>query len=377
MKCRVVQAMLVAMLAGMFLEGLAQKNYYVVVGAVSTEGNAKEFKTNLPSLNADTVYEVLNNDNVVHLYVFRTTDEGEAIAKRDELKKALTSLNDGGASNPETAPHGQIAEPSIQIIKESAPAEALGAKNSASAGMAIGSVSPSKVKGQKFKFTISDPLGTPVEGKVHYVDFKRVEEIGAFSTQQYNEVLRTGRRKEVAVVCGMFGYKQIDKFMNFNDPSLIEGAYLDENGAWVVPYQLERLEKGDVSIMYNVIFHKDAVVMLKQSETDLRELLKMMNENPNYEITVHAHCNGKYDRKIIGMRSYEQYFDANNVIEFFGSAKELTDLRAEAVREYLVKNGIAAERIRTYAWGGRYMLVDQHHAHAKINDRIEIEIRKD
>jgi outer membrane protein OmpA-like peptidoglycan-associated protein len=228
-----------------------------------------------------------------------------------------------------------------------------------------------------FKFTITNPEGLEVPGKVHVVDFERERDLASYQTSAYTSVLNPGRDRDVAVVCGIFGYKQSEKHLDYANPSKIEGSYRDVNGAWVIPYELERLEKGDVSVMYNVSFHKDADVMLPPSKADLNELVEMMNENPDYRITIHGHCNGKHERKISAMGSDHNYFEPKGTSQFFGSDKELAQLRADAVKNYLLEYGISEKRIKTYAWGGRYMLVDPYHRFAKLNDRIEIEITKD
>jgi outer membrane protein OmpA-like peptidoglycan-associated protein len=129
-------------------------------------------------------------------------------------------------------------------------------------------------------------------------------------------------------------------------------------------------------VMYNVGFHKDAVIMLPQSKTDLDELVNMMKENPNYEITIHGHCNGKNERRITTTTS-DDLFDVTSSKRIIGSAKMLSDLRAKAIRNYLIRAGIEAGRLKTYAWGGRYMLVKPDSNYASLNDRIEVEIRKD
>ena len=59
-----------------------------------------------------------------------------------------------------------------------------------------------------------------------------------------------------------------------------------------------------------------------------------------------------------------------------GSAKELSLLRAELVKAYLVQQGIDASRISTKAEGGRAMIYDPSGTLAGLNDRVEVEIRK-
>jgi outer membrane protein OmpA-like peptidoglycan-associated protein len=380
MKCRVAQAVLIAVLAGMFLPGLAQKNYYVVVGAFSTEGNAKELTTYLPSLNADTAYAMNEQEHVVHLYVMRTTSEEVAVAKSQFLQSSLEGPN-GSTANHESVLVSKLPENrSVTVTKTIEPMTSGSVSSDASSPRGTTPVdagivtAPASPKGKLFKFTISDPTGQTIPGRVHFVDLEMERDLASYNSDAYTNILNPGEEKNIAVVFGTFGYRQSEKFIDYADPSLIEGAYQDENGAWVIPYKLERLQKGDVSVMYNVAFYHDAAVLIPQSRTDLDELVTMMNENPDYEITIHGHCNGKNDRNITRATDC---FDITNSRQFFGSAKELSTLRATAIRDYVVSKGINSRRIRTFAWGGRYHLVDPHGSNARLNDRIEIEIRKD
>jgi outer membrane protein OmpA-like peptidoglycan-associated protein len=379
MKCRVVQAVLIAVLAGMFLPGLAQKNYYVVVGAFSTEGKATELTTQLPSLNADTAYATNQQGHVVQLYVMRTADQNVALAKTEQLQNAIVG---NSSDDYESVFVSNIPEARVVTTKKplegSVGAETLSDASSPRSGNPSGggvASAPMKPKGRMFKFTINDQKGAEIPGKIHFVDFEQQRDLAVYGAGDYTDLLNPSKNKNVALVCGVFGYKQSEKFINFNDPASETGVYQDENGAWVIPYHLERLEKGDVSVMYNVAFHKDAVVMLPQSKTDLDELLRMMEENPDYEITIHGHTNGKHDRKIIALG--DDYFDIKGAKQFYGSAKELSTLRAEAVSSFLTRNGISPKRIKIFSWGGRFELVDPNSGIGRLNDRIEIEIRKD
>jgi outer membrane protein OmpA-like peptidoglycan-associated protein len=58
------------------------------------------------------------------------------------------------------------------------------------------------------------------------------------------------------------------------------------------------------------------------------------------------------------------------------TAKELTELRAEAARRYLVSQGIEVERILTKGEGGKMMIYPPTSVYANYNDRIEVEIVK-
>jgi outer membrane protein OmpA-like peptidoglycan-associated protein len=83
------------------------------------------------------------------------------------------------------------------------------------------------------------------------------------------------------------------------------------------------------------------------------------------------------NRKIIALGDSKNFFDINGSREIYGTAKQLSAFRAEAVRPYLLENNIAPKRLDIQAWGGSYQLVDENSPNAKLNDSIEIEILKD
>jgi outer membrane protein OmpA-like peptidoglycan-associated protein len=247
------------------------------------------------------------------------------------------------------------------------------------AGVATAGMAPPKPAGKYFKFQIESPEGNILNGKIHHVDLEEGRELGAYNSNTFVDLLRPGQNlSPMAMICGVFGYKEVYKFVDYANPSATDKqAYVDAEGAWLIPFELERLTDGDVSVMYNVSFYKDAAVMRKPSKTDLDELVKMMHSNPYYEITIHAHCNGKNKREIIAPGANKNYFDASGSVTLNGSAKDLTALRAEAIRSYLADHGVDPRRARIFAWGGSDMLVKSTSPEAILNDRIEIEITRD
>jgi outer membrane protein OmpA-like peptidoglycan-associated protein len=204
-------------------------------------------------------------------------------------------------------------------------------------------------------------------------------DLASYNSYDYNDILLpTSQRQEpMTFICGIFGYKEVMQLVDYTSPALTEGVTRDEYEAWVVPFKLERLNKGDVSVMYNVSFYKDAVIMLPRAKEELDELVHLMNSNPAYVIKIHGHTNGNDKRKIIGLGETRNYFDVKGSVEKNGTSKELSKDRAEAVREYLVEHGIARDRMDIMAWGGTNMLVKELSSSARLNDRIEIEILKD
>ena len=350
------------------------QNYYLVIGAFSTESdNIKEFTSYLPTNQFDTAYTVQSNNNSLHLYIMKTSSREVALAKGERLQEELSRAN-GATVLPsnqtlDLETKASSAQPEYEVLA------AVGSNKSSDAVPSGGGV-PMKPKGKYFKFTIASEDGSILPGEVHHVNRSEQKDLGSFSTDLYIDMMKPGPAEPMTVVCGVFGYKEVDKYIDFSNPASTDGAYQDEHGAWIIPYKLERLGKGDVSVMYNVGYYKDAVAMTPGSKKDLDELVTMMKENQNYVVKVHAHCNGKSGREVLLLNS-DNYFETNGSTQSRVSAKELTNLRADAIKSYLMLNGISENRIKTYGWGGSEMLVKENDPNARINDRIEIEILKD
>jgi outer membrane protein OmpA-like peptidoglycan-associated protein len=152
---------------------------------------------------------------------------------------------------------------------------------------------------------------------------------------------------------------------------------VDENGNLVVPFELVRLQKGDIAIMYNVFFFKDAAVMRPESRYEVNNLLDLLNENPSYNIKIHGHTNGNASGKIIRMDKPENFYSLSNTNQSFGSAKKLSEERALVIKQFLVSSGVSEERMQIKAWGGKKPIHDKHSVRAVENVRVEIEILSD
>ena len=367
------------------------QQHYVVVGAFAQESNARKFTGYVRSLRYAAEYELNVSKKYFYVYILKSFSKEDALAQvrqlqRDsEFKDAWLFTGHLGTSPPPKIEDVAVVAPPVieetQVIKtDSAETKTDSEVVPISAPVTSApTVEPDiKVRGKLFKFQIQTVEGREVHGEVHNVDYRRGREIGAYDANKYIDVLPPSRdNNPMSIVCGIFGYKEVVKVVDYNNPGTDPNVTKDEKGAWVIPYQLERLKKGDVTVMYHVAFYKDAVVMLAQSMAEMGELVNMMKDNPNYKIKIHGHCNGNHTRKIIALGADKNYFTIQGSDERNGSAKELSKLRAEAVQNYLEDNGVARERSTVYAWGGLNMLVPETSTSAKLNDRIEIEIQAD
>lgn len=379
----------------------AQQNHYVVVGVFAVESNAQKFTGYVRSQRFNAGYGLYKKQKLYYVYVMKTADRNAAqvemrgLHKETEFKDSwvFSGILEGGEDLPlETEP--PVVEETTPVVEEppvtppvptpdttataNTPTVAT-AEPTDSVGEEVPAAPPAVIKGKLFKFTIQTDDGKPVKGEIHNVDFRRGRDLGIYKTNQYIDITRPSTRNNpLSLVCGIFGYKEIVKMLDYDNPAFMESkAFQDGNGAWVIPYQLERMKKGDVSVMYHVSFYKDAVVMLPPSKSEMDELVNMMTDNPEYKITIHGHCNGSNSRKIIALGPSKNYFSTQGSSEITGNAKELSKLRAQAVQNYLIDHGIDKSRTQIYAWGSQNMLAPETGPSAKLNDRIEIEITAD
>jgi outer membrane protein OmpA-like peptidoglycan-associated protein len=73
----------------------------------------------------------------------------------------------------------------------------------------------------------------------------------------------------------------------------------------------------------------------------------------------------------------ESYFElSTNNEEGFGSAKKLSEERANAIARWLKDHGIAETRIAVKGWGGKKMLHPSNSKLASKNARVVVEIVK-
>lgn len=369
---------------------LAQQYYYVVIASYADESHAEKYVGYARSKQFDAQKMLNENTKLYYIYVLKTTSREDAILQTKRLQQQsefkdtwLYSGTQASVVSEDTdkkdveeikqpLPRTELEEPVTSIARP------VSADSLAKIIQQPESEPEIRVKGKLFKFTVQTPEGEPISlGEVHDVDYRRGRDLATFKADKYVDILKPVQKDQLTLVCGIFGYKEVVKKIDYNNPSSTAGASQDERGAWTIPFTLERMKKGDASVMYHVSFYKDAVIMLPGSQTELDELVNMMKTDPNYSIKIHGHCNGNNKRKIIDLGKTKNYFSVTGSYQHEGSSKELSKLRAEAVQRYLADNGVDQSRSSIYAWGGLNMLVPENSTSAKLNDRIEIEILRD
>lgn len=115
--------------------------------------------------------------------------------------------------------------------------------------------------------------------------------------------------------------------------------------------------RGETVILNNLIFARGKATIDPKSYSELDEVAQMMKENSRIEIQLEGHT--------------------DNV----GSPKanlELSEERVEAVKKYLVSQGVSKNRIKTQAFGGTQPLRNEMTPEARAkNRRVEMRILRD
>jgi len=117
---------------------------------------------------------------------------------------------------------------------------------------------------------------------------------------------------------------------------------------------MKKMESGAKMVIENILFSTGKAALLPASFASLNKLANLLRENPNVKIEVSGHT--------------------DNV----GSAatnKTLSRNRALSVRDYLIKQGIAAERVKYEGYGFDRPIAPNTTADGRAaNRRVEIEI---
>jgi len=235
----------------------------------------------------------------------------------------------------------------------------------------------------KFLFrTLNAQDHEPVEGTVRIIDGRKSKLLSLMDAHQV-EYFKKSKDPgyPLQFVADIFGYRKLEHDIELSDPVTdTTQAYLRLRSDTIqVNFELMRNQPGDTLIMYHVYFYNDANIMKPKSKYELDQLLDLLEENQDYNIIIHGHTNGNRFGRIIKLRDDDNNFFevTDNNKRAVGTAKALSDQRAEAIKRYLMEKGIAGNRMETKGWGGKRMIYNKNSPQAATNIRVEIEILPD
>lgn len=376
------------------VEGFSQpqdNTNYVVIGAFAIQGNAAKFIEAARKLNFNAVSEINPKRNLFYVYVMHTDDRQTAFQEAIKLRKATpyfdtwvyTGLLGSGGTGTDLHPASETAITAVE-------AKDLGQSPKVEDNPAISNpveipvvekketvIQDAEPGSRNFLFKVFSALDEKeLAGDIDLIDVEKSKKVASYDANKNVVVQSVNKSGNISLVCNVFGYRKMQKDLNFETPTGTVGVVTEGNQT-IVPFELSRLAKGDIAIMYNVYFFKDAAIMRPESRYEVNSLLEMMKDNPKYKIRIHGHTNGKAAGKVISMGESKKFFALQDTKEGFGSAKKLSEERAKVIREYLVTQGIDASRMEIKAWGGKKPIHDKMSPQAQGNVRVEIEILED
>ncbi len=199
------------------------------------------------------------------------------------------------------------------------------------------------------KGVITDELTKqPLEATIEIVDNLKNQVIASFTsnsaTGKYLVSLPAGRNYGIAVKKENYLFHS----ENFDIPNT--AAYQEV----VKDVALKNIAVGSKIILKNIFFDFDKATLRPESTNELERLTKLLNDVPTLKIEISGHTDSK------GADEYN---------------KTLSNNRAKAVLDYLVKSGIAAGRLTSVGYGEEQPIATNDNDEGRqLNRRTEFKI---
>jgi len=369
-------------LSGCF--GFAQEIpvYFVTIGVFAKLENATRLveKANQQSYLGN--YGVDNIRKLNYVYLLKTSDKRKAYAYAIKLRAETEYRDawvfDGNLEGVPAEEPPQIEEKKPEPIVEIIPKEPEPAIDSSLIAKPVKIKEVIKPVGKAFYFKLVNAGdGSEINsGELRIQEGMRASQYQVFKPSEviYLEAPKNAKGL-YTVVTQLPGYTPTNSVFNYQNPSAKKGNQEE----LIIELQVTKAKKGDYTDFNNVKFFTNASLLQPAAQNELDGLVDLMKENLKYRIKVHGHVNGKRERESITRGEKSDFFGLNRAADKSTkrmSAMDLSTARAESVRDYLVTQGIDANRIKIKGEGGRILLYPEAGLYGAYNDRVEIEFLK-
>lgn len=385
-----------------------QTNYYVTIGVYGSgkQDYAVNYTNRASKMGFSAQYAINPHRKLYYVFLLQSDDFKKAVSfmikmrAETEYKDAWVFVGNLGeehtnatvtepAKNPATettvkpvveTPAKPVSEPAVTkpvspvVVAAPATESKHVVKHDSTAVAKPAAKKAAKGKFVTFEF-LNDENGNEVRGEVHVQESKLATQYQAFKANEMVDLLHPRNQAGIYFITTIApGYKAFETTINYKDPSA-SVAETGPDGELIIRIHLERAKRGDYIEFNNVGFYRNSVIMQPSFQVELDGLADLMKEHVSYKVRIHGHCNGTEPRGIIMLGKSTKYFqsDAGNHKKT-ASARELTELRAESAKAYLVSQGVEAERIEVKGEGGKMMVYPSNSVYANYNDRVEVEI---
>ena len=376
-----------------------QQGTYLVIGVFAYEDNAESLSQYAQMQGFSAKYAYYPSRGYYYVYTF-TADSATQVVEKCLHLRSTSEFEDAWVFRAydahEIAESGHSSSGDWETPGMNAPLEKTNpmatVSTAANDTVAAASVTPSTGKSSRKKekaelgydvfFRTLGNENKPVTATVNVVDGSHAKSVKKCQSNQ-QEVLEHDRllTQRVQLITYAIGYRKATFDLSLDQPvndTTASYVSITDDEVIEVKMPLEKLQQGDVQVMFNTYFYGNASVMREKSRYELEELLRFLQENPTTTIKLHGHTNGN-SRGITYLYSKEHnnFFNIRRSKEYTKrgiGAKKLSEMRAETIRQYLIKQGVAEDRIETKGWGGKNMLYDADSPLARNNIRVEIEV---
>jgi outer membrane protein OmpA-like peptidoglycan-associated protein len=187
----------------------------------------------------------------------------------------------------------------------------------------------------------------PVRAKIVYENLTTGRELGINESSS-----ATGAYKIMVPVGSKYGYlAQAEGYLSVNQS--LDAENLEEPQKITQNLFLIPIKRGSQIALNNIFFDFNKAELKKESFSELNRLVEMMNESPKMKIAIGGHTDSK------GSDEYNMKLSAE---------------RANAVKNYLLKNGISENRMTIKQLGKADPLTVNEEANdgASLNRRVDI-----
>jgi len=406
---RFFTVVLVALMASTITFGQKQEapqgERYVIIGVFRILDNAIRYTDRANKQNFSAGYTQNPKNGLYYVYLFHSTEPKKAqafmmkVRLETEYKEAWVFKGSLGVpvtdtpvtQTPETKE--PVTEPIKEPAKDSVATQPTQQPKDSTAVTEQPVVEKPKVDstatttmephpaGKPFFFKlVSADTQEPVVGEIHIYEPNSASQV--YQAFPANQVVYLPAPKDPSQVYAIAtlsaGFQEMRRSVNYADPAT-SSAETGGHGESIIALPVVHVKMGDYIEFKDVRFFQNSVMLRQESQEELDGLAELLKENPRYKINIHAHCNGTQNRNIIARDKDSK--------EFFGDQhsgktrktvtdKELTELRAQLVKDYLVLQGVSAKRIATKGEGGTTLIYPVNSTLSNRNDRIEVEVKR-
>ena len=195
---------------------------------------------------------------------------------------------------------------------------------------------------------ITDDQDNPVQADIEIYDVDKDKSIGQYhsnkETGEYLISLPEG--KNYAMFVNKDNYLFYTE--NFNTTKKNDFEKITKN------IKLQQLKVDAKTILKNIFFDYGNAILKENSFSTLDRVIKFMNNNPDIKIEFSGHTDN---------------------VSSLATNQPLSENRAKAVKNYLVKNGISPSRVLTKGYADKYPIADNNTEEGRAkNRRVEIKI---